>query len=334
MGLFKVTIGVMGASKSMNAITNVKNLRYQGLKVLVGKPKQDDRDGDKISSRLTTETIPADMVIGENERIDKKQIIENNYDCIIIDESHMLSVEAIEDLYEITATSDTDVHLYGLVMSWKGKPFLSTAMALAYADKIEKIEVTDRQKNLLTHHIKKVGNMPCDITQEGGEIETGDIGQEKYTTVSKQTFYQIYGMLGQLHKPQEDRCVVTDGKNEILRSNFNEPDMGIRKVTRTKNKDQEKPVKYARPMPGHYIKLTEEAKKRLRKAYGNDNPEFDQLLTITSMHGEGCYTTNLVLIAVGQLVVREEDFTIFIDGEEYQPKVIPCRAYSMEGIYK
>lgn len=209
MGLFKVSIGPMGSSKSARAIADVKNLRYQGQKVLVLKPKLDDRDGDKIASRLINEYIQADIVLEPNERLGKQRIIEENYDCIVADEIHMLSVETIEDLYEISAVSDIEVHLYGLSMSWKGKPFLTTAIALAYADKIDKIEATDKQKNLLTHHIKKVDNMPCDITQEGGEIDTGDLGQEKYFTVSKQTFYNLYGMLGQLDKQVETKTVTT-----------------------------------------------------------------------------------------------------------------------------
>lgn len=296
MGLFKVTIGVMGSSKSSRAIADVKNLRYQGQKVLVLKPKLDDRDGDKISSRLINETIQADMVIAMNDDIDKKGIIENNYDCIVVDELHMLSVNHIEDLYEISAVSETEVHLYGLAMSWKGKPFISTAMALAYADKIDKIEATDKQKNLLTHHIKKVGNMPCDITQEGGEIDTGDLGEEKYFTVSKQTFYNLYGMLDQLNGKKEPSSMV-------------------------------KTYGTCYPMIGQTVKLTQQA---LEDLYMTETISTNTLGSIVGMH-DGLYDINF-----GHCIlkgVRIHSFYIMTDNKCYIPHVDNVRPHDSMGRY-
>lgn len=298
MGLFKVTIGVMGSSKSSRAIADVKNLRYQGQKILVIKPKTDDRDGDKICSRLINETIQADMIIGLEDSVDKKYIVENNYDCIVVDEMHMLSVKHIEDLYEISAVSDTEIHLYGLAMSWKGKPFLTTAMALAYADKIDKIEATDKQKNLLTHHIKKVGNMPCDITQEGGEIDTGDLGEEKYSTVSKQTFYNLYGMLDQLGDRQKESKSTT-GKIYISGTCY--------------------------PMAGQVVKLTQQAKEDL----GIDT----MLKGIDTGIISRIYDNKYDIVFGGQSLknVTLHSFYIVIDGKYYMPHIDNFRAHDSMG---
>lgn len=198
MGLLSVVVGVMGSSKSSRAIADVKNLRLAGHKVLVIKPKLDDRDGGYIKSRLINETINADLILEPNSKIDIKSIINSNYDCIVADEIHMLDPDVIEKLYQITALSNTDVHLYGLAISWKGKPFISTAVALAYADEIDKIKTVDKEKHLMTHHIKHVNGKPCDINTDAEEIETGDFTDMKYTTVSKQRFYSLYKILGQL----------------------------------------------------------------------------------------------------------------------------------------
>lgn len=296
MGLFKVTIGVMGSSKSSRAIADVKNLRYQGQRVLVIKPRIDDRDGDKISSRLINETIQADMVIGPDDSINKKSIIENNYDCIVVDELHMLSVNHIEDLYEVSAISETEVHLYGLAMSWKGKPFMTTAMALAYADKIDKIEATDKQKNLLTHHIKKVGNMPCDITQEGGEIDTGDLGEEKYFTVSKQTFYNLYGMLDQLNsKKKKSNKFTTSGT--------------------------------CYPMVGQVVRLTQQALEDLELPETTVGNGIGIIVGISN----GKYD-----ITFGQSLLKGlmiHSFYIMIENEYYIPDVDNIRAHDSLGRY-
>ena len=300
MGLFKVTIGVMGSSKSSRAIADVKNLRYQGQKVLVIKPKLDDRDGDKISSRLINETIQADMVIGLNDSIDKKRIIEDNYDCIVVDELHMLSVNHIEDLYEISAVAETEVHLYGLAMSWKGKPFTTTAIALAYADKIDKIEATDKQKNLLTHHIKKVGNMPCDITQEGGEIDTGDLGTAKYFTVSKQTFYNLYGMLDQLNKKNHKEA--RPNKTDITLDGA------------------------CYPMVGQTVELTREAEQEISKMN-----LLSSNVGIISRIENGIFH-----IAFGNCNLTElsiHSFYIYINGKYYMPLIDNMRAHDSMGRY-
>lgn len=306
MGLFEVTIGPMGSSKSARAIADVKNLKYQGQKVFVLKPKLDDRDGDKISSRLINESIQVNLVLEPDERINKQRLIEENYDCIVADEIHMFSVETIEDLYEISAISDTEIHLYGLSMSWKGKPFLTTAMALAYADKIHKIESTDKQKNLLTHHIKKVGNTPCDITQEGGEIDTGDLGKGKYFTVSKQTFYNLYGMLGQIGKPVETKTATTT--ENVRETAVHEP-----------NKCQCKSLLgKAYPTAGQVVKLKKEACSRLWKYYKLGSIE---------LHREEGY---MVMIDGDQFVIDVcgftlrvgiDEFNILIEGQLFEPYI-------------
>lgn len=305
MGLFNVTVGVMGSSKSSRAIADVKNLRFEGHRVLVIKPKQDDRDGDEISSRLIAESIKADMVLYPGEDINKQHIIESNYDCIVADEIHMFDVKVIEDLYEITAVSDTDVHLYGLAMSWKGKPFMTTAIAMAYADEIDRIKTTDKQKNLLTHHIKKVGNMPCDITQEDGEIETGDLGQGKYFTVSKQTFYNLYGMLGQIDKQEEDESII----EELIAHKLGGPEAIYRTVTPCNSL-----LGKAYPMVGQSIRLND---KGISKLYTRGDI-FLNLFTIKEIEDDK-YRINLYNEVIRHTYIDIEDFNILIDHDEFIP---------------
>lgn len=306
MGLFKVTIGVMGSSKSSRAIADVKNLRFQGQKVLVIKPSIDDRDGDKISSRLINETIQADIVLSPFDEIQKKSIIENNYDAIVVDELHMLSIKHIEDLYEISAISDAEIHLYGLAMSWKGKPFMTTAIALAYADKIDRIETTDKHKNLLTHHIKKVGNMPCDITLDDSDIDTGDLGTEKYFTVSKQTFYGLYGMLDQINT----KTTKTDESSKLdLRDKIY-------------------------PMVGHIIKLNDLTS--FVKLWDGQYNYFSNETDASNMEGYiAIMDKDIFILDVNGRSIRASinDFKIIVDGKEYIPYIDNTAFHDNNGRY-
>lgn len=200
MGFFKVTVGVMGSSKSARAIAEVQNLKIRNLKTLVLKPELDTRDGGYICSRLIKDKVKADLLIKPDESIDVQHIIANNYDYIVVDEFHMLNEDQIKELYKISAISTTNISMYGLRMSWKGTPFASAALALGYADEIEMIKMVDKEQQPLSHHIKYTNGIPSPLNENTGTIAIGDLDKTSYTTVSKGDFYKIYEMLGQVEQ--------------------------------------------------------------------------------------------------------------------------------------
>ncbi len=200
MGFFKVTVGVMGSSKSARAIAEVQNLKIRNLKTLVLKPELDTRDGGYICSRLIRDKVKADILLKPDETMDVNDIVSNNYDYIVVDEFHMLSEEQVKELYKISAISATNVSMYGLRMSWKGVPFASAALALGYADEIEMIQMVDKDQQRLSHHIKYTNGVPSPLGEHSDMIAIGDLDKTSYTTVSKGDFYKIYEMLGQVEK--------------------------------------------------------------------------------------------------------------------------------------
>ncbi|MBU3804600.1 MAG: hypothetical protein H9872_07570 [Candidatus Cellulosilyticum pullistercoris] len=200
MGFFKVTVGVMGSSKSARAIAEVQNLKIRNLKTLVLKPELDTRDGGYICSRLIKDKVKADLLIKPDESIDVQGIVANNYDYIVVDEFHMLNENQVKELYKISAISTTNISMYGLRMSWKGTPFASAALALGYADEIEMIKMVDKEQQPLSHHIKYTNGVPSPLNENSGMIAIGDLDKTSYTTVSKGDFYKIYEMLGQVEQ--------------------------------------------------------------------------------------------------------------------------------------
>ena len=200
MGFFKVTVGVMGSSKSARAIAEVQNLKIRNLKTLVLKPELDTRDGGYICSRLIKDKVKADILLKPDESIDVDRIVANNYDYIVVDEFHMLNENQVKELYKISAISTTNISMYGLRMSWKGTPFASAALALGYADEIEMIKMVDKEQQPLSHHIKYTNGVPSPLNENTGTIAIGDLDKTSYTTVSKGDFYKIYEMLGQVEQ--------------------------------------------------------------------------------------------------------------------------------------
>ncbi len=200
MGFFKVTVGVMGSSKSARAIAEVQNLKVRNLRTLVLKPELDTRDGGYICSRLIKDKVKADILLKPDESLAVNEIISNNYDYIVVDEFHMLSTEQVKELYKISAISQTNISMYGLRMSWKGEPFESAALALGYADEIEMIRMVDKDQNPLSHHIKYTNGVPSPLSQDMDTIVVGDLDKTSYSTVSKGDFFKIYQMLGQVEE--------------------------------------------------------------------------------------------------------------------------------------
>lgn len=200
MGFFKVTVGVMGSSKSARAIAEVQNLKIRNLKTLVIKPELDTRDGGYICSRLIKDKVKADILLKPDESIDLKAIIADNYDYVVVDEFHMLNEMQVKELYQLSAISSTNISMYGLRMSWKGEPFASAALALGYADEIEIIKMVDKDQHTLSHHIKYTNGVPSPLGENSSSIVVGDLDKTSYTTVSKLDFYKIYQMLGQVEE--------------------------------------------------------------------------------------------------------------------------------------
>lgn len=192
MGFFKVTVGVMGSSKSARAIAEVQNLKIRNLKTLVVKPALDTRDGEYICSRLIKDKVKADVLLKQEESLEKYLTSQKQVDYIVVDEFHMLTAKQVEECYRLSAITPINISLYGLRLSWKGIPFESAALALAYADEIEMIKMVDNHQNILSHHVKYTDGMPSPLNQNEGMIVVGDLNTTSYRTVSKKDFYQIY----------------------------------------------------------------------------------------------------------------------------------------------
>lgn len=206
MGTFKVCTGVMNSAKTLRALSEIFNLELEGIRYLTMKSSQDTRDGAFITSRLIEKKAKVEIMIGPDDHIDVQKILKENYKYIIVDECHMLTCQQIKDLYKISAISNTCVSLYGLKMSYTGEPFPSISLALGYADKIEMVDKEDADGHLLTHHIKFLNGLPCDISEDVELIDPGFTEGEKnknknvitYKPVSKEDFYKIYGILNKI----------------------------------------------------------------------------------------------------------------------------------------
>ena len=185
--------GVMGSSKSAQALMTKFNYEQKGFNVLLLKPSIDNRDDNgakkMIKSRigLSSECITFnsnmdlyDFYINENQK--------NKIDVIIIDEAQFCKEAQIDQCQAIA--DHIPVLCYGLKTNFKSHLFEGSKRLLEIADSISEI------KSICKCGFKAIINARIvngEIVYDGDEIDIG--GDEKYEAMCYSCFIK-----GKKHK--------------------------------------------------------------------------------------------------------------------------------------
>lgn len=129
--------GVMGSSKTANALMVRYNYEERGQEALLVKPEIDQRDGAKfVASRmgLTHECI----YFAEMRAMPEAEV--RRYACVIVDEAQFLSGEEVDYLVHVVDDWNVPVICYGLRADFSGRLFPGSEALLATADIIEEVK--------------------------------------------------------------------------------------------------------------------------------------------------------------------------------------------------
>lgn len=130
----------MDSAKSMNLLAVAHNYRKQGKRVVLLKPKLDDRFGSTtIASRSGLEA-EADFLVEEDRGLPEELF--KDTDCVLVDEAQFLSPKVIEQLRRATHDHGVPVICYGLRTDFKTKLFPGAKRLMELADRIEEVKVT------------------------------------------------------------------------------------------------------------------------------------------------------------------------------------------------
>lgn len=132
--------GVMSSSKTANLLMVSHNYKIQNKKILLIKPKLDDRYDISIIKSRTGMKTNADLIIYNTYDLLNNSIVYSEYNCILVDEVQFLSVEQIDQLRIITMY--TPVICYGLRTDYKSNLFPASKRLLEISDTIEEIKTT------------------------------------------------------------------------------------------------------------------------------------------------------------------------------------------------
>ena len=174
--------GVMGSSKTAQALMTKFNYEQQGYKVLLLKPKIDNRYDSGSNKAIVKSRIglSADATSFEkNENLINlfSNINSNNeYKVIIVDECQFCTKEQIEELKSLT--SFVPVFCYGLKTDFQTNLFEGSKRLLEIADSITEIKsVCECGKKAIINARFKGGK----ICTSGEQVDIG--GDEKYRPI-------------------------------------------------------------------------------------------------------------------------------------------------------
>ena len=198
--------GAMGSRKTAEVLMLKYNYEERGRRVLLLKPKVDNRDGDNIiRSRAGMEARCE--VIDENFDINKLDLFHINngqrkYDFVIIDEAQFLTPEQVDQLAVIVDEFDVPVICYGLRTDFQGKMFPGSARLLAIADEIRQIDpVCWCGRRAIMNARLSDGK----VVKQGEQVVIG--GDERYVSLCRKHWEEknIGPLAEKLNSEREDR---------------------------------------------------------------------------------------------------------------------------------
>lgn len=169
--------GVMGSSKTANALMKKFNFEERGREVALIKPSLDTRNGRTlIKSRigLSSEALFLDRDSSVTEVLGGRDI----YDIIIVDEAQFLTVPQVDELREF-ADDGVMVMCYGLRNDYTGHLFEGSKRIIEVCDTIREIQsMCSKCGTKAIVDARYIGNK---IIYEGNVIDIG--GEDKYITL-------------------------------------------------------------------------------------------------------------------------------------------------------
>ena len=129
--------GVMGSSKTANALMVRYNYEERGQEALLVKPEIDQRDGAKFVASRMGLSHPC-IYFSEMRTMPEAEL--KKYACVIVDEAQFLCREEVQFLVHIVDDWNIPVICYGLRADFSGQLFSGSQELLATADIIEEVK--------------------------------------------------------------------------------------------------------------------------------------------------------------------------------------------------
>jgi len=179
--------GTMGSAKTLNLLAVAHNYRSQDKRVVILKPRIDDRYGVGTVESRAGLRADADRVVDPDTVLEPKDF--EGVDCVLVDEAQFLSAKLVDQLRALTLSPGMPVICYGLRTDFQTHLFEGSRRLLELADSIEEVKVTCQYCNKkAVFNMRLVGGKPV---REGAQIQIG--GDESYVPVCHGCYVRSVG---------------------------------------------------------------------------------------------------------------------------------------------
>ena len=138
-GSLETIVGAMFAGKTSELLKRILWAEHQGKKILVIKPKIDNRYGEETISTHNNLSHSC-IAFSEWDDIDSKfSITKENYDILFLDEVQFMDPSKTIEKVEKFLNLGLNIVCAGLDQDSRGKPWETSSFLLGLSDKITKI---------------------------------------------------------------------------------------------------------------------------------------------------------------------------------------------------
>ncbi|MFA5508700.1 MAG: thymidine kinase, partial [Vulcanimicrobiota bacterium] len=132
--------GAMGSAKTLNLLAVRHNYELQGKRVILLKPRQDDRFGAEVVRSRAGLSYQADLLLDDDTVLSPELF--KGLHCVLVDEGQFLSPAVVEALRQVTLEHNVPVIAYGLRTDFSTTLFPGSRRLLELADAIEEVKTT------------------------------------------------------------------------------------------------------------------------------------------------------------------------------------------------
>ena len=182
--------GAMNSGKSTHLMQVAYNYEERGLKVIIVKPKIDNKGGNMLVSRLGVNR-QVDLLVSEEDNIFK--IIDNyleekiRIDCILVDEVQFMKNNQIDQLFEIAVKINIPIICYGLRTDFKRDGFEGSTRLLLLAHSIEEMKTICACGKKAIFNGRKINGK---FVFEGEQIAIDEKNNIKYESLCGECYYK------------------------------------------------------------------------------------------------------------------------------------------------
>ena len=178
--------GVMGSSKTAQALITKFNYEERGMTVWLVKPQIDNRDSEHlIKSRIGLSSAAYELPYHENI-YEAFRGLDQKIDVIIVDEAQFLSEDQVDQLALIVIDYNIPVLCFGLRTDFRTKTFPGSKRLLEIADSLTEINTICSCGKKATVNVRM--DFKGRIITEGEQILIG--GNDTYTPMCYQCFIE------------------------------------------------------------------------------------------------------------------------------------------------